>query len=174
MNKGMNISEYARYRGVSHVAVIKALKAGRISKGADGSIDPAQADADWQENTAARIDNKPTTPPRTGRTARLAASRVAESYRTSRAIRESCKAQIAELEYLRRSGKLIDAGQVRNDAFMAARATRNMLQNIPARLSAQLAGETDDKKIYRLLEDAIDEACQSLAEHLTDTAPLAQ
>ena len=165
MNKGMNISEYARHRGVSHVAVIKALKAGRISKGADGFIDPVQADADWQENTAPRIDNQPTTPPRSGRTARLAASRVAESYRTSRAIRESYKAQIAELEYLRRSGKLIDADQVRNDAFMVARATRNMLQAIPARVSAQIAGETDEKKIFRLLENEIDNACRALSEN---------
>lgn len=165
MNKGMNISEYARHRGVSHVAVIKALKAGRISKGADGSIDPVQADADWQENTVPRIDNQPTTPPRTGRTAKLAASRVAESYKTSRAIRESYRAQIAELEYLRRSGKLIDADQVRNDAFMVARATRNMLQAIPARVSAQIAGETDEKKIFRLLENEIDNACRALSEN---------
>ena len=42
--------EYARQLGVSHVAVQRAVKTGRIST-VDGKIDPAQADRQWQENT---------------------------------------------------------------------------------------------------------------------------
>ena len=40
MGKGLTITAYARHRGVSHVAVIKAIKAGRIEKEPDGTIDP--------------------------------------------------------------------------------------------------------------------------------------
>lgn len=45
---GLSIRAYARHRGVSHVAVHKALKAGRISAEPDGTIDPDKADAAWE------------------------------------------------------------------------------------------------------------------------------
>jgi hypothetical protein len=50
---------YARHRkarglpGGTHVAVLKALRAGRIEQTPDGTIDPAQADAAWTVNTDA-------------------------------------------------------------------------------------------------------------------------
>jgi len=96
---------------------------------------------------------------------RLELSDVAvAAYNESRARREAANAEMAELERDERRGLLISADQVRNEAFMAARATRNILQAIPARLSAILAGETDAKKVYRLLESAIDDACRALSE----------
>jgi hypothetical protein len=48
---GLSIRAYARHRGISHVAVIKAIEAGRITQQADGTIDPEQADRDWEQNT---------------------------------------------------------------------------------------------------------------------------
>lgn len=157
-----NASAYAKHRGVSSMAVSKAIKAGRIKKDANGKIDVAQADADWEANTKPQMHSPPTTPPKRGKASSVE-TEIA-SYGESRARREAANAELAELERDRLRGILIDADTVRNDAFTAARATRNMLGNIPARLSAILAGETDEKKIYRLLEDAIDDACRSLAE----------
>ncbi|MGD0778787.1 MAG: elements of external origin, partial [Candidatus Solibacter sp.] len=40
---GLSARAYARVRGVSHVAVLKAIKNKRISLGADGTIDPVKA-----------------------------------------------------------------------------------------------------------------------------------
>ena len=48
---GSSIRAYARHRGVSHVAVLKAAKEGRISLEPDGTIDPARADAAWERST---------------------------------------------------------------------------------------------------------------------------
>jgi len=48
---GVSVREYARRRGVSHVAVLKAIKAGRISRGPDGTIEPETADAQWDAGT---------------------------------------------------------------------------------------------------------------------------
>src|SRR5581483_300223 len=48
---GLSIRAYAKARGVSHVAVLKAAKAGRIPLEPDGTIDPAKADAAWQRST---------------------------------------------------------------------------------------------------------------------------
>ena len=48
---GLSIRAYARHRGVSHVAVKKAIDTGRISQLPDGTIDPVVADAQWAANT---------------------------------------------------------------------------------------------------------------------------
>ncbi|WP_457912289.1 hypothetical protein, partial [Acidithiobacillus caldus] len=48
---GLSVRAYAQHRGVSHTAVAKAIKAGRISVEPDGTIDPAKADAQWARNT---------------------------------------------------------------------------------------------------------------------------
>ena len=48
---GLSQRAYARHRGVTHRAVQKAIKAGRITTNSDGTIDPARADAQWTANT---------------------------------------------------------------------------------------------------------------------------
>jgi hypothetical protein len=48
---GISRREYARLRGVSESAVRKAIQTGRISVAADGTIDPAVADRQWDERT---------------------------------------------------------------------------------------------------------------------------
>ena len=48
---GLSIRAYAKVRGVSHVAVLKAIKAGRIPIEPDGAIDPGKADAAWARST---------------------------------------------------------------------------------------------------------------------------
>jgi hypothetical protein len=44
---GLSIRAYARERGVSHVAVLRAIKTGKVTPEPDGTIDPAKADASW-------------------------------------------------------------------------------------------------------------------------------
>jgi hypothetical protein len=39
---GLSIRAYAKVRGVSHVAVLKAIRAGRIPIEPDGAIDPGK------------------------------------------------------------------------------------------------------------------------------------
>lgn len=48
---GVSLREYARRRGVSHTAVGKAIKDGRITPEPDGSIDPVKADLEWDAQT---------------------------------------------------------------------------------------------------------------------------
>lgn len=54
---GLSIRAYAQHRaahglpGSSHTAVRKAIQAGRITAEADGTIDPARADAQWAGQT---------------------------------------------------------------------------------------------------------------------------
>ena len=48
---GLSIRAYARLRGVSHVAVLRAATTGRITLEPDGTVDPAKADAAWERST---------------------------------------------------------------------------------------------------------------------------
>jgi hypothetical protein len=48
---GISIRAYARHRGISDTAVHKAIRSGRITPEADGTIDAARADRDWARNT---------------------------------------------------------------------------------------------------------------------------
>lgn len=48
---GLSQRKYAQHRGVSHTAVAKAIREGRITLEPDGTIDPGKADKQWQTNT---------------------------------------------------------------------------------------------------------------------------
>jgi hypothetical protein len=76
---GLSIRGYARHRRVSHEAVRKAIAAGRIVVGADGTIDPAVVDRTWQERTATRMP-PPGTPAAPTAPASQQAAAEAEAY----------------------------------------------------------------------------------------------
>jgi hypothetical protein len=59
---GRSIRAYARLRGVSHVAVLRAIKAGRVPAEPDGTIDQIKADVVWKRSTdPGRSKGKPKT-----------------------------------------------------------------------------------------------------------------
>src|ERR1041384_2361034 len=47
----MNISQYAAHRGCNESKVRKAIQEGRIPTTPGGGIDPAAADAAWEQNS---------------------------------------------------------------------------------------------------------------------------
>lgn len=181
---GLSIRAYAQHRGVSHTAVAKAIKAGRISKESDGTIDPAKADAQWVRNTlpsqnlntgAAKPAPKVTTPPvSTPVSSAPVANRelqppletgriTAPDYQTSRAIREAYAARLAKLEYEERTAKLIGSDEVDMRTFNLARRLRDRMQTIPRRLAAALAAEQDPRVIEQRLDDEIRQALEELS-----------
>src|SRR5437867_4358308 len=54
----MTVATYARHRNVSRRAVYDALRAGRIARLPDGTIDPAAADRAWKVNTLGHVGGK--------------------------------------------------------------------------------------------------------------------
>lgn len=48
---GLSRRAYARHRGVSDMAVRKAIASGRIGLEADGTIDPGKADLAWDRHS---------------------------------------------------------------------------------------------------------------------------
>lgn len=179
---GLSIRAYAQHRGVSHTAVAKAIKAGRISKEPDGTIDPAKADAQWARNTlpsqnlntsaskpAPRVATHPvSTVSSRDAQAPLETRATAPDYQTSRAIREAYAARLAKLEFEERTGKLISKAEVDVKFFQLARQLRDRLQQVPRKLAPEIVAlvvaDPDVRAVTDVLEVAIREALEDLSQ----------
>jgi hypothetical protein len=179
---GLSIRAYARHRGVTDTAVHKAIRSGRINALPDGTIDPDQADAQWERNTSA---------PKTGTQRTTVKVKVPEidgegggdrggagavtnsgsggsaggtSLLQARTVNEVVKAQTNKVRLARLKGELIDRPQAIAHVFKLARSERDAWLNWPARVSAQLAAklELDAHTMHVALENAVREHLQEL------------
>lgn len=96
-----------------------------------------------------------------------------ESHDKARTRREIAQANLAELKLAELSGELVRADDVRHALARRFVAFREGLLQIPDRLSAQLAAETDQGTIRRLLDIEIRASLTHLVEagRLTKEAP---
>ena len=168
MTDRLSIRAYARHRGVSDTAVRKAIEAGRITPNADGTINAAQADAQWSKNTDAaqqRGKHKPFSneaiagiretlgesagafEPKGGGTTLLQAKTA----------NEVLKAQTNRVRLARLKGELVNRDQAVAHVFKMARAERDAWLNWPARVAAQMAADlnADGHTLHVLLEKAV-------------------
>ena len=169
---GLSIRAYARHRGVSHVAVKKAIDSGRITPEADGTIDPDKADRDWARNSE---------PPKEGTGAKAAKVRVSDdpapnlaaglpaggtSLLQARTVNEVVKAQTNKVRLARLKGELVDRNQAIAHVFKLARTERDAWLNWPARVSAQMASQlgVDAHTLHVALEAAVRQHLQELGE----------
>ena len=165
-------AEYARRRGCSKQAVSKAVKAGRLTL-IDGLVDPEIADREWARNTDP--DQQQRGAPEQFEVTQV---RAAESIRTppptraerddpmlveAKARTERLRADLLEIDLQKARGELIPAADAQRVQFNLARATRNALLALPARLSPLLAPIADAAEIERLLEAEIRKVCAQLA-----------
>ena len=81
----------------------------------------------------------------------------------SRAVREAYMAKLAKIEYEKAIGKLIESDTVKVQAFKVARQVRDGLMNIPDRVAAELAHETNPAQIHARLQREIRDVLASLA-----------
>jgi hypothetical protein len=166
LSEGLSITAYARHRGVSHVAVLKAIKAGRIEKEPDGTINPAKADAAWERNTNQAQKRKPTKSNEPSRHEHAPEPQAeapvgppivnsGPSFAQSRAIKEAYNARLAKLAYEEKSGALVRTDSIKVAWFNTLRVLRDRALNLPDRLAPLLAAETDPKVVRDLLEEEL-------------------
>jgi len=146
--------KYADHRGVSHTAVQKAIQQGRIKAAPDGKIDVEQADRDWDRNTS---------PVNAPRATKPETATGGPTYAQSRAVRELYLARLAKIEFEERSSKLVSRDDVTVAAFTKARTVRDSLLNIPDRVAALLAAETEPAKAHNILSEEIRKALIELS-----------
>ncbi len=182
MSELISQREYARRRGISNVAVHKAVKAGRITL-VDGQVDPSTADRDWPSKTnPGQLAHRAQAPgrqadPDAGQEAPAAdppdTHNGAESgdkkngsgaaYGQARAIREGYQARLAKIEYEKQVGALVSADEMRVQAFKVARTARDSLLSMPDRLAPVLAGENNQFEVHRIMSEEIRRVCNDIA-----------
>jgi hypothetical protein len=178
---GLSIRAYARRRGVSHVAVLRAVKQGRVPVEADGTIDPAKADVSWQRSTdPGRAKSKPSTSPEKLRPVGQAAlGSVRETLKEqglpaggnvtfvqARTAHEIAKAHLARLRLQRMKGELVDRARATALVFRLAREERDSWLNWPARVAALIAAElgVEAHAVQKLIETHVRGHLAELAE----------
>lgn len=191
---GVSRRRYASIRGVSDMAVRKAIASGRISVETDGTIDPAKADAQWDSQTdpakqrgvhaqslgaqtaagTARAATKPV--PKAAIDAVNATlgdsstdvgsgSGGEVSFLRARMANEVLKAQTARVRLEKMKGELVDRARATNSVFDLARRERDAWLNWPPRVAANMAAELGVEA--HALEQVLD---RFLRAHLADMA----
>lgn len=135
--KRVSASEYGRQRGVSHVAVLKAIKDGRIPARA-GKINPREADE------------------------ALAAHR--ETYSAAIRRKESARASLLELELAVKRGDLVDIHTVAQVQSEVNSNIKSKLLSLPGKLAQRLTGLQATREIEEMLKDEIYECLTELSQ----------
>lgn len=176
---GISIRAYARHRGVSHVAVKKAIDTGRITPLSDGTIDPETADREWAQNTTTPRSKtttesavkSPKPEPTVMRTQEPAepftgTPSTSTSLVQARTANEVVKAQTNKIRLAQLKGELVDRSQAVAHVFKLARAERDAWLNWPARVSSQMAAElgVDSHLMHVTLEKAVREQLIDLGD----------
>ena len=171
---GVSLREYARRRGVSHVAVMKAIRAGRLTPEPDGTLDPAKADTQWDANTdparspeGASPEPPPAEPPHAERTpASEPATQGGASFTQARTAHEIAKAQRARIQVQRLREEVVDRAQATAEVFRLARRERDAWVNWPARVAALMAADlgVEPHTMQKVLEAHVRDHLNELAE----------
>ena len=174
---GSSIRAYARHRGVSHVAVLQAIKAGRIPKESDGTVDQAKADLAWDQSTS---PDRQEPPARAFRPVPDAALNSIQEILTeeglpadgdvtfvqARTAHEIAKAHLARLRLQRLKGELVDSARATALVFRLAREERDSWLNWPARVSALIAADlgVETHAVQKVMETHVRGHLAELAE----------
>jgi hypothetical protein len=175
---GISIRAYARHRGVTDTAVHKAIRAGRVTPEADGTIDIDRADREWARNTDTpkkgteqRAESVAVRENAGEQTAALPSGGTSlpsggTSLLQARTVNEVVKAQTNKVRLARLKGELVDRPQAIAHVFKLARSERDAWLNWPARISAQMAAKLgiDPHAMHVALEAAVREHLQELGE----------
>jgi hypothetical protein len=178
----LGIRAYAKRRGVTHAAVQKAIRTGRLSESISADergqkrIDAELADVEWEKNSDPGQRRDPGMQPpnpiagqqhlfkdSAGNGKSVVQPGVAQAFLTARTSREYYGAQQAKMRYERDAGRLLEADAVHAEAFRVARGVRDALLAIPPRIAAALAAERKPRAIEERLREEITQALEKIA-----------
>lgn len=165
----LSVRQYAKQRGVSHTAVNKAIKAGKIPTTA-GKIDPAKADASWERNRDSRQPSKLAgEATRTPHVPAMPAPKRGEgpapgTLAYAQLVRETAKAKRAAIETQRLEGKLVDADGIKRSVGGLVVAAKTRLLAIGAKVGPELAMQTDPAKCQAIVDAEVYEALAELGQ----------
>lgn len=161
----VTITQFAEMLGVTHAAVSRAISTGRMTKSVEEApngkklIDVKLGVLEFnnKQRGAVNFSDKP------GRQKRDESEAGDSEARLKR-----YKAELARIELEEAEGKLVNADKVKRQAFKIARTVRDTMLNIPDRLAAILAAETDNFQVHKILTDEIVQALEALNQSIVD------
>ena len=160
--------KYARMRGISDVAVSKAVKSRRITL-TKGKIDPVKADQQWRQNTqpgqrAVNTRRKPYKAASQAAAADPGQTRDApepppNSYAGARARRENILAKIAEADYQQQMSELVNAAELRAAIAKLHTEAKTRILGVSSKIKSRIPGLSgaDLSIIDDLLREALGE-----------------
>lgn len=168
----MSIRGYARRRGVSAPAVLKAIETRRLvesvafdENGTPSIVDAEVADHEWDANTdlsrapgyvkTRAAERNGDAPPD------ATAAPGAMSLGVAAALEKEWKAKLAELDYMERTAALVDAGEIEAKLTEAITRCRTRLLGVPSKMKTAIPILT---RAHLVIVDAlIREALEELA-----------
>lgn len=190
----VTVAEYAKHRGVHERSIRRYLAEGTIPekaitrKGRLLFIDQGKADKALSENIISRkqiLGDKispvgqdsvthgqvkkvilPTGMPTEAQQAQVAAQAGTSglSFQEARTLKERYRTAHLKIELDEKTGRLVEAEQVKQAAFNKARLIRDNLLNIPDRIAPILAAERDQGKVAEILTGEIRQALEELSK----------
>lgn len=168
VGKAASLAALGRRLGVSRVAVLKAVRGGRLRrslvwvKGKAKIADLELAAQEWEANTD--LSEAPATVQMQAHQRQAAAAREPGESLVSPLVEASAreraaKAKLAELEYARRSGELIPAAEAEARWVEIVTRSRTKLLGLPSKAKQRLPHLTavDMKALDRLVREALED-----------------
>jgi len=166
----VTVKEYADHRGVTERQVRRYLADEMIppealsKKGRFILIDMEKADRILDQAVMSSKIVSPRTPrPRIMAQVAKKGGTSGLDFTEARTLKERYKAALLRIQLDKETGKLVEAEAVRIAAFNKGRQLRDVLLNIPPRLSPVLAAESDQQKISNILSSEIRAALDELS-----------
>ncbi len=182
----LSVNEYARHRNVSHQAIGKALKDGRIKKERSGKIDSEKADASWALRTDTVLSMRTMPRARVGAPSQSASASMPASQapsdpstfmagmgvgekiavQTAMARLQLVKLQVetAQVERDKLKGSVMQTSEVRESIASIVLMVRDHMLVQPDRLAATLASVNDTATAHRILKSDVDSALKKLSK----------
>lgn len=181
---GMSRRAYAKHRNCSDNSVRKAIASGRIPLEADGTIDPAKADAAWSANTdfakqrgaaadAAMSEERGVTPaPAAPAAPSIGVPGLEGGVSISKLNLAQAAARTKNLTLKNKAMEkvLVDRVPAEAEVFALGRQERDSWVNWPARIAADMAAEldVDPHTLEQVLDRYLRRHLESLAEIKVD------
>jgi hypothetical protein len=176
----MSLRQFARLIGVTGPAVVKARRRGVFTVGAVGTdqrgapviLDVHRAIADWERSGRRLRAGRPLAAPVGDVTTQPSTNDEPDDLPASSSLVDAQRLAMLErarklkLENDLREGQLVEVAVAAKQGFEFSRTIRESILNLPARLSAELAAESDADRVYRRLDAALREALEATADML--------
>jgi hypothetical protein len=172
----VTVREYAKHRGITERSARRYLSDGLIPEPAiirEGRflfINQTAADKALNSSLTTRrqlLEGKPL--PSAGKAAQKVKIETVQkggttglSFHDARTLAQRHKTALLKIELDEKTGRLVDAEQVKVSAFNRARQVRDSLLNIPDRISPILAAEREERTVSAMLVKEIKIALEEL------------